>query len=496
MQIDNLTPFRLAVRGVFWGASKNVINRIIRVAVFVVLARLLGPEDFGLVALAIAMVLLADLLVIDGGWGHALVRREDVSESALTSVHIIVLALSVVLAVLTALSATAYAAFVGEPEVASLVYWLLPVFPLAGLRVVPHALLTRRFDFRSIALASNVGTLVGGAVAIAMALNGAGVAALIANQLVTKSVATLGILLSAGWRPTAAPSWTGLDAVRAFVPKTMIVQISQYLDVLVIRSTIGAAFGPASVGHYAIAIDLRGALRALFVQPASQVVVTSVRRLRMHPARLRDGLLRGIKLLSVIVFPAALGASLVAADVITLILGSEWAPAASLVQFLMLALPAMALGQINTRVQYAQDRAGLVAMLKVGTTMVLALLLWTLPFESIMGVIVLLALRPWLLLPLHAYLLIDAANVSVVDMLKTLWPGAFSSLVMAGAVYAMRLALPAELSPAGSLAISVTVGAVVYGLVLRLVAKEYLHDMKSVLAVFIKDGPMRREKTQ
>jgi len=462
MQPNKLSLLILAIRGAFWGTAMNVINQCVRFVVFVFLARLLGPEDFGLVALVMTLVILSDMVITNGGWKEALVRRDAPTETEYSSVFWLVLAVSLLLAFATGAGITVFSDALEQPEMTKLVYWLLPLYLFAGLRTIPQAILIRRFDYRSIALASNTATLVGGIVAITLAYNGAGVWALVANQLVLNCLFTILLLKRAGWLPKPRPTTKGLDGVRSFVPNAITVQIARYADFTLLRVFTGTRFGLESVGHYSISLDMRGFLRSILIMPASQVVIPSITSLKDQPDRLRDALAMGIGFLAMIVLPAAVGASLVAGDVIPLLLGPQWAPVIPLVEISMLSIPAIAFIRTSTRVQYAFGRAGIAASLAVASTCLLVFLLVVLPVNSVAAIVAITLARGYLVLPAHFLVVKRLTGLSISRMVSVIVPNVLATLVMAAGIMILQNAILADATPVLRLALSVVVGAVLF----------------------------------
>ncbi len=472
---------QVVLRGAFWGISRTVVDRGVRIVVFIFLARLLEPKDFGVVALAITLTILADFLIVEGGWTEALVRRDVVTSENYDSVFLLVISLSVLMAGIMALFATYHAAFFETPQVAQLVYWLIALYPLAALRTVPRAILLRRFDFRTIALSSNAATIVGGASGIALAFHGAGVWALAANLLVSRIVLTAVLLWHAKWRPGFHVSRMGLEGIHSFVPNAILAQMAKFADYYLIRVFVGARAGTEAVGLYSVAVDLRGLLRGLIILPAGQTVLPSVRELRDDLPRLRNALRIGITLLTSIAFPAAVGFCLIAADIVPLAIGEQWVPAVPLVQVMALTIPAMAIMRINSGTQYAFGKAGVVARLALTSAAVLAALLFVLPITTAVGAVAVLLFRAYAMLPLHLLQLRRTTGFTFRALAHSALPNALATFVMAAAVLLAQVTFLADADPLWRTLASVAIGAVVYGLSMPLIAPKTLLEVRAAL---------------
>ncbi|MBW4709179.1 oligosaccharide flippase family protein [Roseobacter sp. YSTF-M11] len=479
MPQDPVFSLQLAMRGAFWGVSKTLVNQGVRIAVFIVLARLLGPADFGLVALALTLTILADFLIVEGGWTQALVRRDTVAQTHYDSVFWLVLSVSVLVAGGMAIGARYHAALFDTPQIAQLALWLLALYPLAALRTVPRAILIRRFDFRAIALSSNAGAIAGGMAGIALAFGGAGVWALVANQLVSRLFMTAGLVWHAGWRPGFQVSRAGLSGLRDFVPNALLAQLSKFADFYMIRVFIGSRAGAEAVGHYTLSVDLRGLLRSLLINPAGQAVLPSVRELRGDLPRLRNALGIGLTLLTSVACPAAIGFCLVAGDLVPLALGAQWMPAIPLVQMMALAIPAMAIMRVNMGAQYAFGKAGTVARLALTSTALLGTLLVVLPVTTAAGAVAILLCRSYVMLPLHLRQLRRTTGFTLQAAGRSVLPNLLAALVMAATVLLAQYTILADVLPLWRLIASVVIGAAAFGVALPIAAPATVREIRA-----------------
>nr|MBA2624810.1 oligosaccharide flippase family protein [Acidimicrobiia bacterium] len=174
---------RSAVRGVGWSALQTVASRSLSTVVFVVLARLVEPEDFGLVAIASVFVALLTVLA-DQGFGQALVQRPVLERTHLDTAFWLNVTIGALLALLLAGTAGAIANLFDEADLAPLLRALAMVPLISALGVVPSSLLRRDLAFASLAVRGLVGTAAGGVVGIAAAVAGAGAWALVAQLVV------------------------------------------------------------------------------------------------------------------------------------------------------------------------------------------------------------------------------------------------------------------------------------------------------------------------
>lgn len=420
-----------AMRGAFWGVAKSMAEQVIRFAVFVALARLLSPDDFGRMAVAVALTILADLLIAEGGWTKALVRRKRLPAIVLNSFFWGCLALSVPIAALSFVGALVYAHVLQIDGLVLLVLSLLPLFPLAALRIVPHALLIRSFDFRSIAVASNTALALAAVVAVGAAVADCGVWALVLYKLLADGGRTFGFLVKTRWRPRLAFSRRALFGDRGFIAYSSVAQLAHFVDYLISRTAIAGWFGTTAVGWFAIGVDLRRRLRGVVTIPATQVIMPSVKSLEHDPARLQAALAKGFGLLALLVFPVMVGAALISEDVVPLLLGEQWRPAVPLVELTLIAAAPMAVIRACKTVQFAYGNARLVAWLEVLSTSLFVALVSSVPVVTASDIVALLAIRTFAAMAVHLLFLARTVAIGASWVLTALLPSALATLLMA-----------------------------------------------------------------
>src|SRR5215470_7413464 len=191
---------RTALVTALWSMGESWGLRIVSAAVFLLLAHLIEPAAFGLVALAQVYLMVAQTLC-DQGLTTALIQRETIEAEHKDSVFWANLAVGAVLMGLTIAFAGALAEAYGEPRLAPLLRWYSLAPLLTSISIVQTGLARRELRFRDLALRQTLGALIGGAVGVAMALAGFGVWALVGQGLVTQAAGVVILWAIVDWRP-------------------------------------------------------------------------------------------------------------------------------------------------------------------------------------------------------------------------------------------------------------------------------------------------------
>ncbi len=333
--------------GMRWSGVSVVGREACRVVFTVALARMVGPEGFGIVAQAVVYIGIVGLL-LDQGFSSALIQRPRLSEGLAGAVVTVNLAVGALLAAVTVAVAPAWAAFMHTPELTAVLTVLSCSMVVRALAITPRALLMRHMEFRRIGIADIAGAATGGVLGVVAAVLGAGYWALVVQIVATDLVMALVMLLAgAASRPSlrlrrlreiAGFSW------RAFAAGILINSVSRNIDNLL----VGRFQGPQQLAFYGLAYRLLLLPVQLATTTIGAVLFPAFSRLAEDLDALRAEMARVTRALSVLALP---GMALVAASapqVVLLVFGHDWTPAVPIVQILAMVGALQAVYQPTT----------------------------------------------------------------------------------------------------------------------------------------------------
>jgi O-antigen/teichoic acid export membrane protein len=470
---------RGAVHGVFWTAIQSVGVRLFSLVVFVVLARLLTPSDFGLLAMAGVFVALGDVLV-GQGFGTAITQRAEIEPAHESTAFWTNMALALALSGLLWVAAPSVAALYGQTELTSVIRWLSPVLLLRGAVGVPVGLLQRRFQFRALALRSVAAALVGGIAGMFAALEGWGVYALVVQQLVGAALDVVVVWSAAAWWPRFAFSLRHLKDLIGF---SSYLLGSGLLGLLSRRGDdflIGVVLGDVALGIYAVAYRGLQILEQVLAKTGAVVAFSAFSRLQDQPERMREAFYQSTRAASVVAMPVFVGVAMVAPFAVPLVFGEQYAQSGTVLQVLALIGVIHSVSYFNYAVYTGVGRPDLVLKLLAVSTVANVILFVIVARWGIVAVAAAYVARAYALLPLDLLALRATIGVSPRRYFANLVPALLACLVMAFAVWAVSR-LP--LGDASLLVASVSVGAAVYLLILRWVAPALVKDLLSKLSL-------------
>ena len=188
------------LHGLTWASISQATKLVMQFSVTAILARLLEPSDFGLLAMANIFIYLGALLN-EQGFSSALIQNQEVNDNHYSTVFWINIALGLFLMSLLHIAIPAIVVFFGREELVVILETLSLIFVLSSMIVVPRALLSKLMEFKSIAIVDTASFMAGGAVGIYLALNNFGVISLVYQSIVQMAVAVILFWVFSKWRP-------------------------------------------------------------------------------------------------------------------------------------------------------------------------------------------------------------------------------------------------------------------------------------------------------
>jgi O-antigen/teichoic acid export membrane protein len=327
---------RRVVNGLAWASGARVLQQLIQFAALIVVARILSPDLFGVVAVAAAFVGFLTL-VAEFGFGAALVQQQVVTEEQRSTIFWGALGAAFVLVAVSAAVAPLLAEFMREPRLVTVTRALSFTLLFTAVGIVPRAVLQRAMAFSVIARIDALAALCGAVAAVMLVVRGAGVWSIVAQTVVTGIVASTGYAWRAEWRPRARFSLVELRSVGmtgAGIAGFNAVNFgARNFDDLIVGRLLGT-----------YALGLYGRAYMLMLLPVTQisaataaVLLPAVAATRSNPRVAAQLYLRVVQIGCMIALPVLAGILLVSDSLVPLLFGSHWEPMVPVLRILCLA---------------------------------------------------------------------------------------------------------------------------------------------------------------
>lgn len=461
-----------AALGTLWGTLERATTQGVSFVVVALLARLLGPQNYGLVTLAATIALLAQTLIGDT-FSQALIQAETIEAAHIWSVFWMLVAASLAASYGLFAESTRLADLFGQPEMAPLLRALVPLLPLTAIQAVPAALFKRELDFRSLAIASTGGTLIGGATGVALAFAGFGPWSLIANLLVQNLVATIAIWRRSELKVAFHFSPRHLAQLWSFGQYSFLLAITSFLANQSPRILVGYLFGTQALGIFSLGLRIVEMMYQLLALPAANVAVSLIARVRFEPERLERAVLSATQLCGSVAIPAFVGLALLAPVLIPLVFGARWTESILIVQLLALSGVVGTIGFVSLAIITGLGRPQVnLAVSAVSALASVLVILATAPW-GIVAATIFFILRGYLMSPVLVLLVGRYSGVRAVTLAGVYGPILLATVPMAIVVEATLIWL-GNLAPAYLVLLAIAAGAASYGLGLLLFARPTL----------------------
>ena len=358
------------IEGVVWLTATRLSGQIITWIITIVVVRLLSPEDYGLMGMA---VLFTGILYLfnEIGLGAAIVQRAELSAQQISDLRWVIVAINVALFALLLLLAPLVAAYFGEPQLVAIIRVLAISFLLNGLSVPSASILQREMAFKEKAAAEVMGNLTGGVSTLVLALLGYGVWSLVIGSLVLRFVTTVFYCV---YRPPTFSRSFSIRNVGLFANFGFQVTASRFLWYLYSTADmaiVGKVLGSTQLGYYSLAFQYSSLPLEKFVTILNEIAFPSFSSVQHDTATLQRHYLKLVNFVALVTFPMFIGLCLVADSAVVVLLGAKWLPAVLPLRILCIVLCFRTIETINAPLTMARGRPQVV----LGNTLLGALVL-------------------------------------------------------------------------------------------------------------------------
>jgi O-antigen/teichoic acid export membrane protein len=461
-------------RGFTWTVVELWGRQVLNLLVFVVLARLLVPDDIGLVALATVFVGLAQV-VVDQGLGDALIQRRQITRSHIDTAFWVAMLTGAVLTLIGLIAAGPIASLLAVPDLAPILRVLSLTFVLVAFTSIQVALLRRELAFRTLAVRTLAGALGGGAIGIAMALAGFGAWALV-GQLVGSAVLSAAMLWWVSpWRPGRQVSWAHFRELFSFgihiVGSDLLTFLSRNTDNLL----IGVFLGTSALGLYAVGYRLLEFSQTILVNVARKIAFPAFSRLQADRDRMLRAHLKLTRVASLTTFPAYIGLALIAPELTILVFGAQYSESGIIASILLVSGPVLSLRTFNLSLLTATGHPDIAFRFRLVTTVTNVVGFAIAVSFGLYAVAAAFAIGAYALMPLNLYWTQKYAAVAIGTYLAQLLRIVVATMLMALAMLAVRLGL-GSVQPLALVAAEAAVGVVVFLVAARLLEPHLLRE--------------------
>lgn len=329
-----------------------------------ILARILSPEEFGLVGMITVFLAISQSLA-DGGFGEALIRKKDATDSDFSTVFYFNLFASITIFGLFYLLAPSIASFYDQPELTDIGRVLGLIILINAVCITQRTQLTKKIDFRKQMKINLVSALVSGTVAIIMALRGFGVWSLVWRSVIRSAMQAILLWSTNRWLPSLAFSRESFRSLFSFGSKLLLTGLIDTVYNNIYLLIIGKFFSAPQLGYYSRADQFSRLVSHNLTRTVQRVSYPVLSLVQDENTRLREGYRKLLKATMYITFFLMLGMAAMARPMILTLIGERWLPSVEYLQLLCLAATLYPLHALNMNILNIKGRSDLLLKLEI-----------------------------------------------------------------------------------------------------------------------------------
>ena len=471
------------VKGLGWSAADNITKMGITFIVSIVLARLLSPDEYGLIGILTIFISIFNAIV-DSGFTNALIRKKDTTETDYSTVFYTNLVMSVFMAIILFLCAKPIARFFERPELVALTQVMSSIVIINALCIVQKARTTKAIDFKTQTKVTFLASITSGVIGISMAYMGYGVWALVGQQLSAQLLTTFLFWIFNKWIPRFEFSWDSFKEMWSFGWKLLVSTLINTAYTEVYQVVIGKCYSPTSLGLYTRARQFRDLFSANVTSVVQRVTYPVLSSIQDEPARMKTAYQKVIRTTMLPTLILMIGMAASAKTMILFLIGEKWLGCVPMLQIICMFGLLYPLHAINLNMLQVKGRSDLYLKLEIIKDIIAI-------GPIVIGVMVGIYAMLWGSLVSHiisyylnAYYSKSLVNYGFWEQVKDILPSFRVAFVMALPVYAMNY-IP--LNPYILFPLQVLVGAVV---TIMLCEWEQLPEYKEIKGII---NPMIRK---
>lgn len=321
--------------GLFWSYGERIMAQLVSLIVSIILARLLDPDNYGVISIVMVFITICDAIVT-GGFGNAIVQKKDADELDVNTMLCCSVAISIFLYIVIFCAAPWIGSFYNMPIVQPILRVLGLRLLISGVNSIQRAWIQKRMLFKRFFISTSFGTIISAIVGISMAYMGKGAWALVGQYMTNSFIDTIVLLVTNDWKPRLKFSWERAEEMLSYGWKVMVTTVIYTLESDLRSLIIGKRFGSADLAYYDQGKKFPNLLVSNINTTISNVMFPVLSENQNDPTRLKQLCRRAVSIGIYLLSPLLIGLIGVADIFVITILSEKWAPCIPFLRILTL----------------------------------------------------------------------------------------------------------------------------------------------------------------
>lgn len=470
------------INGMVWSVSERISLQVMHMLVSIILARLLGPSEFGLLGMLAIFTSIAQS-VLDSGFGSALIQKKDATQTDSSSIFYFNLLIGIFLASIFFFSAPLIADFYQQPILKPITRVLSLNMIINAFSLVQLSILRKKMEFKNHFIVSMIAVLFSGVAGIIAAYNGLGVWSLVIQTLSHSLAQASALWILSKWRPIGHFSFESLKTMFSFGSRLLVAGIIETVFKNLYQTFIGKVYSPSDVGYYSRASTMESAASVATSMALGTVVFAAFSPYQDDDTTLRKVHSKTIKMSMFVLMPVMIGLIAIAEPLFLFLLTEKWADSIPYFQLLCVIGLLFPIVVQNYNLLRIKGRTDLHLRLEI-FKYVITVIAIALTYKH--GIIALIYGQITVAVISHfvvSYFVGRLVDYTLFDQLKALFPQGIISLIMGGSIYFVGNLLNTD-SNLLIFSTQIVLGVVIYFLLNRLIKAPELEEFLSIIGNF------------
>ncbi len=465
------------VKGVAWTSLNRVLNMGLSFVIGIILARLLSPDDYGLLAM-IAVFNAIAFAFLDSGFGSALVRKPDLTEDDNTTAFFFNLAVGTVMFGVIWVIAPWVSVFYDKPILTPLLRAEGSLLIVTAFKIVQNTQLTRALNFKAMMIIRVVASVVGGVVGIISAYSGFGVWALVVMHIADALISLVLLWVISPWRPRGKWSKRSFNYLWGYGSKLLASGLLDTIYGNIYPIVIGKFYSAADLGQYSRAKGYAGMPSQTLTGVIQQVTFPVLSQIQDDDQRLGNNYRRMLRFTVFIVFPIMIGMAALAHPLVISLVTDKWAQCVPYLQIICFSSMWYPVHAINLNLLQVKGRSDLFLRLEIIKKALITVVVFICVPLGIMGICYGAVFTSLACLAINTYYTGKLINVGFVRQMLDMTPTLLASLAMGAVVYFAVMPFSSDVV---KLAVGIPLGMVIYLAIAKVCRMPELQEALDIL---------------
>lgn len=431
------------ISGLFWTFSDLILNQGIQFIIQIFLARLLLPEEFGLIGMITVFIAVSNS-IIDSGFSNALIREQEATQEDYSTIFYFNLVMAIILYILLYISSPIISEFFKEPMLVSILRILALTLIINSFGLIQRTMLVKKIDFRTQTTINIISSILSGILAIWLAYNGYGVWSLVIRIIFMQSIQAILLFCTNRWFPSLVFRGASFKRLFEFGWKVLVSGLIDTLYQNIYYLVIGKYFTVTKLGYYTNAQKLRDMASSSITASIQKVSFPVLSNMQGDDEKLKIGYKKIMKNAVFITFPVMIGLAVVATPFITMIFGEKWIPSITYFQLLCFAGMLFPLHAINLNILQVKGRSDLFLRLEIIKKVIsVMLIIFVIVYGfGVEGLLWMAIFDSYIAYFINSYFSSEIIAYSTKEQIKDIYPILIASIAMGIITYVAGLILP------------------------------------------------------